>query len=59
MNVRLRLGSRPARPGEMPNTWADIERARAGLGFEPQVGLEEGLRRTVEWFRGRPDAFRP
>jgi UDP-glucuronate 4-epimerase len=58
MNVRLRLGSRPARPGEMPNTWADIARARATLGFAPQVSLEEGVRRTVEWFRGRPGPFR-
>jgi len=29
----------------------DIARARQLLGWEPQVGLEEGLQKTVEWFR--------
>jgi dTDP-glucose 4,6-dehydratase len=31
----------------------DITRARILLGWEPVVPLEEGLRRTIEWFRGR------
>ena len=31
----------------------DITRARALLGWEPRVELDEGLRRTIEWFRRR------
>ena len=31
----------------------DITRAREVLGWEPKVGLQEGLRQTVEFFRGR------
>jgi UDP-glucose 4-epimerase len=31
----------------------DVARAREVLGFEAQTGLEEGLRRTLEWFRGQ------
>lgn len=31
----------------------DITRARQVLGWEPQVSLEEGLERTIEWFKGR------
>lgn len=38
------------RPGDIRHSQADIARARRWLGWAPRVGLEEGLRRTVEWF---------
>ena len=31
----------------------NIGKARSVLGYEPQVDLEEGLLRTIEWYRGR------
>jgi dTDP-glucose 4,6-dehydratase len=31
----------------------DIARAREVLGWEPKVGFEDGMRRTIEWFRGQ------
>jgi len=37
------------RPGDLRNSWADVGEARRLLGFEPQIGLEEGLRRTAEF----------
>ena len=43
----------PARVGEARHSQADISRAREVLGYEPQVSLEEGLRRTLDWFRDR------
>ncbi len=42
----------PPRPGDVRHSLADISRAGDLLGFRPQVGLDEGLRRTVEWYRG-------
>ncbi len=36
------------RPGDIRDSWADITAAREVLGFEPIVGLDEGLQRTVE-----------
>lgn len=51
-------GHRPAtityethRPVMIPYRRLDTRRAREELGFSPAVGLAEGLRRTVEWFR--------
>jgi nucleoside-diphosphate-sugar epimerase len=41
---------RPARQGEIPASWADVDAARAALGWEPTVDLTEGLRRTAESF---------
>jgi UDP-glucose 4-epimerase len=42
----------PPVPGEVRAITLDITRAQRLLGWAPRVGLEEGLRRTVEWFRG-------
>jgi UDP-glucose 4-epimerase len=41
----------PPRPGDVRDSQADISLARKVLGYEPQVPFEEGLRRTVAWFR--------
>ncbi len=38
-------------PGDVPATCADIRRARAVLGFQPQIPLAEGLKRFVAWLR--------
>ncbi|EIN12772.1 C-3 sterol dehydrogenase [Punctularia strigosozonata HHB-11173 SS5] len=32
------------------NRWHNIEKARRVLGYEPQVGIEEGVKRMVDWF---------
>jgi nucleoside-diphosphate-sugar epimerase len=41
----------PPRDGDIRDSQADISRARAVLGYEPTVALEEGLQRTFEWYR--------
>ena len=48
-------------PGDVPQTFADITKARRLLGYNPQTNIEEGIRRFVEWFtskgsRGRASA---
>ncbi len=39
------------RAGDVRDSQADITKARRILGYEPTVSFEEGLRRTVEWYR--------
>ena len=41
----------PTREGDILDSQADISQARALLGYAPQVGFEEGLRRTFDWYR--------
>jgi UDP-glucose 4-epimerase len=43
----------PPRVGDVRHSQADIRLALAELGYAPVVGLEEGLKNTVKWFRSR------
>jgi UDP-glucose 4-epimerase len=38
----------PRRAGDIRDSWADVTAARQVLGYEPTIGLEDGLRRTAE-----------
>ena len=42
---------REPRAGDVRHSLADITRARELPGYEPRVGLEEGLRKTIEWWK--------
>jgi UDP-glucose 4-epimerase len=46
----------PAQPGDVRQSWADVSAAREAIGYEPAVGFEEGLRRTIEAMIGREGA---
>lgn len=42
----------PEQPGDVRQTYADIARARAELGYEPGTPFGEGLRQFAAWYRG-------
>jgi nucleoside-diphosphate-sugar epimerase len=48
---RLEVKYGPTRHGDVKDSLADITRARTLLGYEPSVSLEEGLKKTIEWYR--------
>jgi len=52
MNQKPKIDLAPARPGELQRSSLDVSRARGVLGWSPQVSFHDGLRETVEWFRG-------
>jgi dTDP-glucose 4,6-dehydratase len=62
--IRELTGSRSpiefiARPQDDPTVrQPDISRARTALGWEPTIAVEDGLKKTIEWFRGRDETFR-
>ena len=43
----------PEREGDVRHSLADISKAEAALGYKPTVNFEQGLQRTVEWYRGK------
>ncbi len=44
----------PERAGDIKHSLADISFARKAFGYQPSVDFEEGLRRTVDWYRSLP-----
>ncbi|MCX7418213.1 MAG: SDR family oxidoreductase [Planctomycetia bacterium] len=40
----------PPRAGDVKDSWADISAAERDLGYQPQVGLTEGLQRTIDYY---------
>jgi nucleoside-diphosphate-sugar epimerase len=46
----------PARAGEIARAFSDISHARDGLGYDPSIGLDEGLATTRDWFVNAPRA---
>jgi UDP-glucose 4-epimerase len=51
-----RINGESVQAGDVKHTWADLSRATDELGYAPQVGLAEGLRREAEWIRTLPAA---
>jgi nucleoside-diphosphate-sugar epimerase len=43
----------PPRPGDIQHSLADIDKARRLIGYEPKVGLDEGLNRVIDWYGSR------
>ncbi|WP_158748929.1 SDR family oxidoreductase [Acidobacterium sp. S8] len=41
----------PERTGDIQNSLADITAAQDAFGYKPLIGFEEGLRRTVDWYK--------
>lgn len=48
---RMRIDFLPKAEGDVRDTWADTARASRELGFSPEVGLEEGIEKEIEWYR--------
>jgi nucleoside-diphosphate-sugar epimerase len=40
----------PRHPADMASNWANVEKARQLLGWEPIIGLQEGVSRLVDWY---------
>jgi UDP-glucuronate 4-epimerase len=50
LGTTARIDWLPEQAGDVPQTWARIDKARELLGYDPQTTYEEGVTRFVEWF---------
>jgi nucleoside-diphosphate-sugar epimerase len=51
MERKLVVSYEPKQAGDVRDTYADIHRAQKDLGYQPSVGLREGLIDEVSWYR--------
>lgn len=51
MGKKAIVDERPAEPGDVPVTYADVAKARAMLGYAPSTSIDAGLDRFVAWYR--------
>jgi UDP-glucuronate 4-epimerase len=52
LGVRPTIERHPEQPGDVPRTWASIDKACTLLGYAPHTAFEDGIARFVEWLRG-------
>lgn len=45
------IDRQPMQPGDVPQTFADISKARELLNYNPQTKIEEGIKRFTDWFK--------
>ena len=50
MGKKATIERHPEQPGDVPKTFADISKAKALLGYNPQTQLKEGLKKFYNWF---------
>ena len=51
LGTKAEINFMPMQPGDVKETFADIEATRSDFGFEPKTSLDEGLPLFVEWYR--------
>jgi UDP-glucuronate 4-epimerase len=51
LDMHATIDRLPPQPGDVPQTFADISKARRLLGYDPKTQIEDGLRRFIEWFQ--------
>ena len=51
LGLSAKVDRQPLQPGDVPQTFADITKARQILGYDPQTQIETGIKQFVEWFR--------
>jgi UDP-glucuronate 4-epimerase len=49
LGVKAQLEPHPAQPGDVPQTWASIEKAHRLLGYEAKTRFQDGVTKFADW----------
>ncbi|NIR51190.1 NAD-dependent epimerase/dehydratase family protein [candidate division KSB1 bacterium] len=50
LSKKPKIETLPVQPGDVPITYADISKARNEIGYEPRIGIEQGVENFVKWY---------
>lgn len=51
LNIKANINMMPMQPGDMVETYADIDASNTALGYTPSTQLKDGLKKFVDWYR--------
>jgi UDP-glucuronate 4-epimerase len=55
LGIKAKKEMLPMQPGDIPATFADIEKAKRKLGFNPLTKIEDGIPKFIRWYKEHPD----
>jgi UDP-glucuronate 4-epimerase len=59
LGKEARITHKPFQTGDVPYTYASIDKARSLLGYNPKTPLDDGIKQFVDWYRARLDTTLP
>ena len=59
LGSKAKIDYQAAHPADVPATWANVTKANRVLDWTPEVSVEEGLRRSVQWYRDNREMVLP
>lgn len=59
LGIKAQKNMLPMQPGDVPKTWADVDDLFEYINFKPRVGVEEGIKKFVDWYKDYFIALHP
>ncbi|MFP8967313.1 NAD-dependent epimerase [Pokkaliibacter sp. CJK22405] len=52
LGMQARMNLLPMQPGDVPDTYADVDTLHAATGYQPTTDIQQGVKAFVDWYRG-------
>lgn len=57
LNIEPKINILPMQPGDVDTTYADIEKAKKLLGYEPKTKFKEGIKKFISWYKQNENLY--
>ena len=55
LDIKAQINFKPIQPGDVLETFANIDRTKLKLGFQPKTNIDTGVKHFTDWFRSYYD----